>query len=83
MTGSGLPMLSDFGHSRALNYTRSFLKTSTHDTVKGSAHWIAYELLEFLENDDAEVVCTKASDIWAFGMVVYVRTTTINFLEAG
>lgn len=33
---------------------------------------MAYELLKFLDDSECEVVCTKESDMWAFGMVLYV-----------
>lgn len=72
MNASGVPMLADFGQSRALNYTQQVLVTTSHETLKGTAHWIAYELLDFLDEDSAEIACTKESDMWAYGMVVYV-----------
>lgn len=65
-------MLTDFGQSRASNYSMSALQTTAYDNLKGTAHWMAYELLDFLDRMDSQVVCTKESDMWAFGMVIYV-----------
>lgn len=72
MSSTGVPMLTDFGQSRALYYTQSSLVSSAHDNLKGSSHWVAYELLGFLDTPEAQVICTKPSDMWAFGMVVFV-----------
>lgn len=72
MNHSGVPMLTDFGQSRVSNYSMSALKTTAYDNVKGTAHWMAYELLGFIDSADSQVICTKESDMWAFGMVIYV-----------
>ena len=72
MDRSGTPKLSDFGQSRASNYSIVSLKTTSYDKVKGTSHWLSYELLEFLDNSDSDVICTRESDMWAFGMVLYV-----------
>ena len=74
MTKRGKPMLADFGLSRALTYSNVDLKTSSYGKLKGSYQWMAYELLAFIDGDDQEILCTKASDIWAYGMVLYVRS---------
>ncbi|OCB92096.1 kinase-like protein [Sanghuangporus baumii] len=47
----------------------SFGETSAH-RVKGTVRWMARELLE-----DPQAVHSKESDIWAFGMTIYVRTS--------
>lgn len=73
MTSAGTPMLADFGHSRSLNYSNIGLITSSYGRLKGTTHWIAYELLEALEDPSKTIVCTEASDMWAYGMVLYVR----------
>lgn len=40
---------------------------------------MAYELLEFLGSDGTvEIKCTKATDMWAFGMLVYVRLASFS-----
>ena len=65
-------MLTDFGQSRALAYSHASLRTSESGEVKGTSHFMAYELLEFIDNEKAQVICTKASDMWSFGMVIYV-----------
>lgn len=66
-------MLIDFGQSRASNYSMSALQTTAYDNAKGTSHWMAYELVGFLDGV-AQVICTKESDIWAFGMVIYVSS---------
>lgn len=57
-----------------MEYTIKFLKTSDHARNKGTAPWTAYELVKFVSHPTkAKIVCTEASDVWAFGMVLYVR----------
>ena len=65
-------MLADFGLSRALDYSDPDMKTSSYDRLKGSPHWMAYELAIIVEEPNAQFIRTKASDMWAFGMVLYV-----------
>ena len=71
MTSYGKAMLADFGQSRALAYQNSDLKTSSYGRLKGSCRWMAYELLEATEDTSKPIICTEASDIWAFGMAIY------------
>lgn len=79
MDDHGVPMLTDFGISRASIYSFEPFKTSRYSEPKGTFPWMAYELLEFFECSmnpkacQAKIICTKASDMWAFGMVIYVR----------
>ena len=65
-------MLADFGLSRALDYSDPGMKTLSYSNLKGTPYWIAYELAISIESPDQEFICTKASDMWAFGMTVYV-----------
>ena len=41
----------------------------------GSVRWSAPELLALTDEAHAHEIYTKASDVWAFGMVIYVRRT--------
>lgn len=50
-----------------ISYSMTILKT-TQSGPRGTARWMAYELLL----DSEKLVHTEASDIWAYGMVVYV-----------
>lgn len=92
--GEGRPKITDFGLSRMTSYSQTILATSSHNTIRGSARWMAYELLtQETGTEDSSQSCllkgpespgptsytessivthTKASDIWAFGMVIYV-----------
>ena len=72
MTSFGRPMLTDFGLSRALDYSIPDMRTSSYGRLKGTSHWMAYELAKVLEDPNPEFICTKPSDMWAFGMVLYV-----------
>lgn len=77
MDDAGIPKLTDFGVSRAAIYS-SPLNTTSYFRPKGTLPWMAYELLAFFDCDQEispliEFKCTKASDMWAFGMVIYVR----------
>ena len=65
-------MLCDFGVSRLLVNSRTVAGTST---LKGVMRWMAPELMEPGEEEgETRHSChTKATDVWAFGMVIYVR----------
>lgn len=70
---AGVPMLTDFGQSRAWNYTLTMMKTTTYERGKGTANWAAYELVQFVQDPkNTIVVCTGESDMWAYGMVLFV-----------
>lgn len=75
MTRNGVPMLADFGISRALLYTESILKTTDHHAVKGTSNWLAPEKVRcFWPNNKDEMILDAKSDMWAFGMVIYVSS---------
>ena len=61
-----------FGLSRALVYSNLNLKTSSYGRLKGTCRWMAYELAKSIENVNQEIIFTKASDMWAYGMILYV-----------
>ncbi|EJC99172.1 kinase-like protein, partial [Fomitiporia mediterranea MF3/22] len=63
----GDPLICDFGISRMLSSTVTFAG-ATSGGIKGSMRWMAYELLDFSSDGHH----TKESDVWAFGMTVYV-----------
>ena len=65
------PLLADFGISRCVT-SASISDTST--SPKGSARWMAREFFMFgLDESDTIVEHSKETDVWAFGMVLYVR----------
>ncbi len=66
---TGQPLLSDFGLSLALSQSASWA-TTTSALTKGTVRWMAKEL--FVPGNPSPKHDEK-SDIWAFGMVVYVR----------
>ena len=68
-------MLSDFGVSRLLVNSMTVAGTSS---LKGVMRWMAPELI--LPNEESQMkhsFHTKATDVWAFGMVVYVRAVRL------
>ena len=65
ISSSGKPLLADFGLSVALSHSTT---VSTAHGSKGTTRWLAIELL----NPDSIPSHTEMSDIWAFGMVIYV-----------
>ena len=71
MTHDGRPVLSDFGISRLLINSKTFAGTTS---IKGNTRWMAPELIE----ETASKSHTKSSDVWAFGMVLYVCTRSIS-----
>lgn len=62
MTSSGVPRLTGFNLSRILAYSKP--------DDAGTTRWMAPELLR---GDEDEAQKTKESDMWAFGMIIYVR----------
>ena len=67
----GSPLLMDFGISHMLVGT-STIETGT-SALKGSLRWQAPELFNCEDSENG--IHTKASDIWALGMVYLVRKT--------
>ena len=61
-------MLCDFGMTRVITSSMSY-KTSSSGGNKGTSRYLAYELVALA---DKYPIHTKASDVWAFGMTVYV-----------
>ena len=74
MTKDGVPMLSDFGQARALKYTLSAFKTSDYLRQKGTLNWIAPEIADYIDEAGKgnKLICTEMSDVWSYGMVIYV-----------
>ena len=76
--GPNIVKLADFGQSRSFDsdYPEPCLKTTTYNRTKGTCRWLAYELAATImsneDDDDMILVYTKESDVWAFGMVLYV-----------
>lgn len=68
MAPDGQALLTDFGVSRMDALSAGF---TTH-TVKGSTRWQAKEFFDILEDDAPAPIHTVNTDIWAFGMTVYV-----------
>lgn len=64
-------MLCDFGVSRMILSSESL--TTTSGGMKGSLRWMAPELLDGAKH-------SIDSDIWAFGMVIYVRSHVLTKL---
>ena len=62
------PVLSDFGLSRLQINSVTIAGTTT---LKGNTRWMAPELIQ-APNGSPNQMHTKATDVWAFGMVTYV-----------
>lgn len=65
----GRAVLADFGTSRLLKNSVTIAGTQT---FKGSVRWTAPELFTPTDEPLEHLFHTKASDVWAFGMVIYV-----------
>ena len=65
----GRAVLSDFGISRLLVNNITVEGTTS---FKGSMRWTAPELIVPPNEPQAHSFQTMASDVWAFGMVIYV-----------
>ena len=75
MTKNGIPKLIDFGLARRTReYTVSQFKTTNYHELKGTVNWMAPELAGIITEDDKdkEIISTKQSDKWSYGMVVLV-----------
>ena len=69
------PLITDFGISKLENPSSSGSSPLgfSSDTLRGSIRWMACELLIGPSQiDETEMTYSKDSDIWAFGMVIYV-----------
>lgn len=66
------PVICDFGISRMLYNSQTFgAESSTNSNcARGTVRWMAVELLAI----DVFTKHTKCTDVWAYGMTVYVRT---------
>lgn len=77
MSKTDTPLIMDFGISHLLQSTAT-METATTST-KGSIRWMAIELFNGSgqgadETDESDsTVHTTQSDVWAFGMTIYVR----------
>ena len=72
LSDEGLPLLMDFGISH-LQECSSTCETAT-DGDKGTIRYMAFELLQDdIEEDSTSKTHTTQSDVWAFGMIVYVN----------
>ncbi|KAH8115034.1 kinase-like domain-containing protein, partial [Phellopilus nigrolimitatus] len=70
ISDDGLPRICDFGISRILVSSQTFGGISSQNNgTKGTLRWMSKELLEFCEPPNTH---SMESDIWAFGMTVYV-----------
>ena len=71
---SGRPLICDFGISRWIEDPAPI--GNTPSGLVGSLRWMAVEIVEMnWNNTDAEFPeqsNTVASDVWSFGMVIYV-----------
>lgn len=74
---SGEARVADFGLSHVYAGSTSALAATLNPSgTKGSSRWMAMELFDFEYELDAVKTPDKESDVWSFGMVVYVRITS-------
>jgi len=81
VSDSGEPLLADFGISRIMHLTTESATTNTSTGVMGTTRWMAIELFRLNPDETGETetgetetrMHTKQTDVWAFGMVIYVR----------
>ena len=72
VSADGKPKINDFGISRIVVNSRTIADSTR---VRGNTRWMEPELLSVNLNVlvSEHPSHTKATDVWAFGMVVYVR----------
>ena len=78
MSSDGHAKLCDFGVSRMVSASSSMANLSTGPT--GTIRYLAYE---FLSGSSEEMMYTTKSDVWAFGMTVYVRPAPLAIADEG
>ena len=61
-------MGADFGISRFVSVNGEHVEA----TYEGSLRWMSIELIRSLMSGSGAPTHTKASDVWAFGMVLFV-----------
>ena len=66
MSEIGEPVLIDFGLSRKLAESQTMQFSASSADMKGTTRYMARELLQ------GDRKTSMASDVWAFGMTVYV-----------
>lgn len=80
MSSAGEPMIGDFGLSHMMSATQTLVAATNHEGgVKGTVRWMAAELFDV---EEGEAGHTKASDMWAYGMTVYVSLLRLLCLSA-
>ena len=71
-------LLTDFGISHVLNPIAMTVQLFTGgDNPQGTPQFMSKEM--FSEDTCWENFYTKASDVWAFGMTIYVRSKYLVF----
>ncbi len=74
--------VADFGVSHACADSVSGLASTLNPTrMKGTIRWMAKELFDVLNESDVVGIPNKESDVWSFGMVVYVRSHCKGLLD--
>ena len=77
ISSSGIPLLADFGISRTINSGDFPSLTTSSYNVSGTLRWMASELF----SDDNSKTYLLASDVWSYGMTIYVRNLSKYFLS--
>lgn len=72
VTASGDARICDFGGSRAADASRSVAKPSTG--IRGTQRYLSYEIVALPDQYSRH---TNESDVWAFGMTVFVSSAYI------
>lgn len=77
ITDDGDARICDFGGSHITAASKSVAKPSTG--IRGTLRYIAYELVA---STDQYLMHTKESDVWAFGMTIFVSLAYIHYVRS-
>lgn len=69
---TGNALICDFGCSRLADSSRTYARLTS--SVKGTSRYLAYELIVPLDTEKGfSGSHTLKTDVWAFGMTIFVR----------
>ena len=76
VSSNGQAKICDFGCARMMTASHTMALLSSNN--KGTVHFWAPELLRVPQREEEKVKQSRESDVWAFGMTVFVSVLIIG-----